>query len=591
MSVELLVSWKGWASVGAVQSLLRTVLPLLALSALLTAAAPVPDARVKLLEAMSAELARNHQQLKMQNHEPPYFMSYQLKDYEQHAISARYGALFMDDGYRERKLYVDVRVGDYDFDSSVAEGLEFSFSTKGTSYVSRKEGPLDDSPLALRTSLWLITDEKYKSALFQYLKKKGENVYAVEDPKRPPSFTREKPVKHVEPPVEAPFDRERWVKVARDVSARFNAHPELFDSEVRVTKDKVTRLFVSSEGSRIITEETLYGLHVSAVTRAPDGQLLDNSRNFYVPTEAGLPDVARLNKAADDVIQELLALRAAPAIDPYTGPAILAPEAAGVLFHEAVGHRLEGDRQEGDNEGKTFKGQVGKQVLPSFISIHDDPTRRVLQNEPLNGYYLFDEEGVRGQRVTLVEKGVLRNYLQGRRPVEGFLQSNGHGRSQGNLKPVARMANLMVESTNGVSDAELKKRLIAEAKRQGKPFGLIIRDITGGNTNTSGYGYQAFKGVPRMVYRVDVKTGKETLVRGVEIVGTPLSAVNRILASGQKPGVFNGFCGAESGNVPVSTVAPAMLLQELELQRTMEGKDRPPILTSPAALESPAAKP
>lgn len=557
---------------------------------MLVAAAPAPDARVKLLDAMASELARNQQQLKIQNHEPPYFMSYQLKDYEQHAIAARYGALFMDDGYRERKLYVDVRVGSYEFDSSVNEGLEFSFSTKGTSYMARKEGPLDDSPLALRTALWLITDEQYKSALFQFLKKKGEDVYSVEDPKRPPSFSKEKPAQYVQPPLAAPFNRERWVKVAREVSAQFNAHPELFDSEVRVTQDKVTRLFVSSEGGRIITEETLYGLHVSAVTRAPDGQLLDNSRNFYTPTEAGLPDDAKVREAAAKVIEELLALRAAPAIDPYEGPAILAPEASGVLFHETLGHRLEGGRQEGENEGKTFKGQVGKPVLPAFLSLHDDPTMRALNGEPLNGHYLYDEEGVKGQRVTLVEKGVLRGYLLGRQPVEGFPQSNGHGRSQGTLKPVARMANLLVESTKSVSDEELKRMLIAEAERQRKPYGLIIRDITGGNTNTSSYGYQAFKGVPRMVYRVDVKTGKETLVRGVEIVGTPLSAVNRIVATGKKPGIFNGFCGAESGNVPVSTVAPAVLLREIELQRAVEGKDRPPILSSPAAQQEPAVR-
>jgi predicted Zn-dependent protease len=197
---------------------------------------------------------------------------------------------------------------------------------------------------------------------------------------------------------------------------------------------------------------------------------------------------------------------------------------------------------------------------------------------------------VKAQRVPLVEKGVLKNYLLSRQPVEGFLLSNGHGRSQGTQKPVARMANLIVDSSKQVSDAELKKQLIAEAKRQGKPYGLIIRDITGGNTNTASYGYQAFKGVPRMVYRVDVKDGKESLVRGVEIVGTPLLAVNRVLATGQKQGVFNGFCGAESGMVPVSTVAPAVLLQEIELQRTMEGKDRPPILTSPSASSKPEAK-
>ncbi len=536
-----------------------------------------------LVDAMAEELQRNQQQLKLQNHEPPYFMGYQLKDTEQHGIVARYGALFQDDSFRERKLYVDVRVGSYDFDNSGPEEYEFFGGGRGSSYVANKDAPIDDAALALRTSLWLVTDEKYKAALSQFLKKKGENVYAVEDPKQPPSFSKEKPTQYVQKPVVFPFDHERWRKVAREVSARFKAHPEIFDSEVRVTADKVTRLFVSTEGSRIVSEETMYGLHVMAVTRADDGQLLDNSRNYYAPTEAGLPDDKKLAEATTKIVEELLALRKAPAIDPYTGPAILAPEAAGVLFHETMGHRLEGDRQDGEGEGKTFRGQVGKQVLPAFLSLIDDPTLRTLQGEPLNGFYEYDEEGVKGQRTPLVEKGVLKGYLLSRRPVEGFLQSNGHGRSQGTRKPVARMANLIVESTKQVDDVELKKQLIAEAKRQGKPYGLIIRDITGGNTNTSSYGYQAFKGVPRMVYRVDVKTGQETLVRGVEIVGTPLSSINRIMSTGRKLGIFNGYCGAESGNVPVSTVAPAVLLQEIELQRAMEGKDRPPILMSPAA--------
>ena len=185
---------------------------------------------------------------------------------------------------------------------------------------------------------------------------------------------------------------------------------------------------------------------------------------------------------------------------------------------------------------------------------------------------------------------MLRSFLLSRHPVDGFLHSNGHGRAQLNRRPVARMANLIATSTKTVSDEELRRMLIAEAKKQGKPYGLIIRDIQGGNTNTSGFGYQAFKGIPRKVYRVDVRDGKETLVRGVEVVGTPLSAMNKIMATGRTPGVFNGFCGAESGNVPVSTVAPATLLQEIELQRVVEGKDRPPLLPSPAADPSQRAQ-
>ncbi|HZA13735.1 MAG TPA: TldD/PmbA family protein [Myxococcaceae bacterium] len=542
------------------------------------------DPRVALLDAMSGELERNHRQLRLDGHEAPYFIAYQVKDYDQREISARFGALFTDAVWRDRQIYVDVRVGSYEFDNSMDQELEFNFSSKGTSYVTKKIAPLDDDPLALRNALWLITDEKYKAALFDYLKKRGENVYAVEDPKKPHSFSRTEPDAYVQKPLPFAFARERWTKLARKLSDTLNGHPEIFDGEVRVTGDKVVRYFTSSEGTRLVTEETLYGIHVTAVTRAADGQLLDNSRDYYAPLESQLPADEVLFSETGKMIQELLALRRAPAIDPYTGPAILAPEAAGVLFHEAVGHRLEGERQNDDKEGKTFRGQVGQPVLPSFLSVYDDPTLRELAGRQLNGYYLFDEEGVKAQKVTLIESGVLKNYLLSRRPVEGGARSNGHGRSQGNQKPMARMANLIVQSKRQVTDEELKRMLIAEARRQGKPYGLMIRDITGGNTNTSNWGYQAFKGIPRMVYRVDVRDGKETLVRGVEIVGTPLSSINKVMATGKTSGVFNGFCGAESGSVPVSAVAPATLLQEIELQRAVEGKDRPPLLESPATV-------
>ncbi|MFZ5443259.1 MAG: TldD/PmbA family protein [Myxococcota bacterium] len=556
----------------------------LTLASLLLAGKPPPDPRQDLLDAMVEELSRNQAELKLRENRGPYFISYQLKDYDTRSLVARYGAIFQDDTSRDRKLSVDVRVGDYAFDSSITDELDFSLSMKGTSYFAKKSAPLDDSPAALKTALWLLTDEKYKAALFNYLKKKGEDVYAVEDPKRPASFSREEPEVKVGPRAPFSFDGARWSKLARELSARLASEKALFDSEVRVDGDKIVRLFVNTEGTRLVTEDTMFAIHVQAFTRAEDGQLLENSRDWYAPTEAELPSEAEVRQATERLVGDLLALRAAPTIDPYTGPAILESDAAGVLFHEAVGHRLEGERQANDAEGKTFRGQVGRQVLPPFISVSDDPTTAARGGKLLNGHYAFDEEGVAARRVVLVKDGVLETYLLSRRPVEGFSRSNGHGRAQGTRKPIARMANLIVESKKRVPAAELKKQLLAEAKRQGKPFALLIRDITGGNTNTTSFGYQAFKGTPRMVYRVDVKTGQETLVRGVEIVGTPLSSINRILATGDTEGVFNGFCGAESGMVPVSTVAPAVLLQEIELQRSLEGKDRPPLLSSPAAV-------
>ena len=286
-------------------------------------------------------------------------------------------------------------------------------------------------------------------------------------------------------------------------------------------------------------------------------------------------------RAAADLGRDLQALAQAPLVDPYTGPAILAPEAAGVLFHEALGHRLEGERQKDNSDGQTFKGQIGQTILPAFLSVYDDPTLVTFGPVDLNGHYDFDDEGVPAERVTLVDRGVLKAYLLSRTPVEGSSRSNGHGRAEVGRKPQARMATTVVSASKSVSYAELKQMLIAEARRQKKPYGLLLKDVSGGQTSTETGGYQAFKGSPRMIYTVDVQTGKETLVRGVEIVGTPLSALSRIVAASNDSAVFNGFCGAESGYVPVSTIAPALLLSEVELQRSTRERTRAPLLPPP----------
>ncbi len=564
-----------------------TALVALALAAASPPPAPADDGRAAVLSAMTAELARSTERLRLQGYEAPYFVAYQVKEVTRAEIAGRYGAVFEDSSRRDRNLWVDLRVGGYDFDSSGPEDPGLLLGMDGPTWYAPKEAPLDGDVQALRTALWLATDERYKEALAAYFKKKSREVYRAASEARTASFSREAPSRHVDPPRPFPFDRERWRGVVRDATAAFRAHPDVFDSSAKVVAERHVRWFASSEGAGVITDQLLYGVHVAAVARAPDGQLLEDGRDFYARSEADLPSPEALRAAAASIIGELEALRRAPAIDPYTGPAILEPEAAGVLFHEAVGHRLEGERLEDDKDGQTFKGQIGQAVLPPFLTIVDDPTLASANGTSLNGSYLFDEQGVAARRTVLVKDGRLETFLLSRRPVRPFEASNGHGRSQGARAPMARMGNLVVESSRRVAPAELKRMLMAEARRQGKRYGLVIRDITGGNTNTASFGYQAFKGTPRLVYRVDAKTGAEELVRGVELVGTPLASVNKVLATSDASRVFNGFCGAESGFVPVSTVAPAILVGELELQRVARANERGPILPSPWS-EAPA---
>jgi predicted Zn-dependent protease len=533
------------------------------------------------MSAMQSELARAMARLRLKGYEAPYFIAYSVRDYNSRDVTARFGAVVSRANVRNRQAYVEVRVGDYQLDNTSSDRESAFDIGDPDAWDPPTEAPLDDDPDSLRATLWLLTDARYKKALSAYAKKRGRRATAIVEDENLPSFSKEKPIKHADPQTPFAWDDTDLEARARKASAIFKNYPDLFDATVKISADRVVRWFTNSEGAQVRTERTIFAAHVEASTRAKDGMLLSHEKDFYGKEARELPDDAGLKKAIESLTSELRALREAPVVDPYTGPAVLMEEAAGVFFHETVGHRLEGERQNDEKEGRTFKGQVGKRVLPEFLSVLDDPTARTGGGVTLNGYYTHDDEGIAARPVTLVQDGVLRDYLKSRTPIAGSPRSNGHGRAEGTADPMGRMANLFVRSKRRVPLAQLKQMMLDEVRKQGKPFGLIIRDITGGSTNTTNYGYQAFKGQPRLVYRVDAKTGEETLVRGVEMVGTPLTTVSRIVAASDTEGVFNGFCGAESGFVPVSTVAPAVLMSEIELQRTQKSAERPPLLPAP----------
>jgi predicted Zn-dependent protease len=356
-----------------------------------------------------------------------------------------------------------------------------------------------------------------------------------------------------------------------------------------LTAQSETDYYTSSEGSRLADPHRMARLIVFAVTRADDGMDLFRAQTFEAETVAGLPPQAELEAAMRELGKSLEALRKAPVTEPFNGPAILSGRAAAVFFHEVIGHRLEGQRQRGDDEGQTFTKEVNKPVLPAFLSVSDDPTRTKFGNTWLSGSYLYDDEGQKSERVDLIKDGVLKTFLMSRLPIASFSNSNGHGRAQTGRVPNGRQGNLIVSSTNSVPDAELRKMLIEEAKKQGKAYGLYFEDISSGEALTTRNSPQAFQEVPLVVYRVYVDGRPDELVRGVSIVGTPLAAIKRIVATGDKSEVFNGECGAESGSIPVSAVAPSMLLSEMETQRQPQGTERVPILPNPSAAPTAAA--
>ena len=504
----------------------------------------------------------------------PYFLSYSVADAETLNITAQYGAIAQSTTSRTRTADVQVRLG--------SPTLDNTHGTHRTSALTTMPLPLTDDRAAIERTLWYATDRGYGKALDALEKVKTEQQVRAKEEDSSADFSAEKAQTEVLPPSPPlAVDKAMWEQRLREITAVFRGHAEITYDMAILQAAHETDYFVSSEGARVAAPNQVARLIVLARTRAADGMDLFRVETFEADATGRLPEQAAVLAKTEAMAKNLDDLRVAPITEPYDGPAVLSGRAAAVFFHEVLGHRLEGQRQRGDEEGQTFTKLLGKPILPSFLSVADDPTLAEYNGQPLSGHYLFDDEGEPAQRVQLVDDGVLKTFLMSRLPVASFAMSNGHGRAETGKMPTGRQGNLIVTSTKAVSDAELRDMLKAEARKQGKAYGLYFEDISSGFAVTTRSSPQAFQVIPLVVYRVYVDGRPDELVRGVSIVGTPQAALSRILATDDKPDVFNGECGAESGTVPVSAVAPAMLVSEIETQRQAQGTARPPILPPP----------
>jgi TldD protein len=529
---------------------------------------------------MSQELNRNYSVLKEKADPPPYFMSYEVTEEEFRTVSGTLGAIDATDTGKARVLDVSVRVGSPKLDNYHRVRGDRGQFTSGALLT------YEDNVNSIKRRIWLETDRAYRAAAERLIRIKTNTQVKVAEVDDSDDFSTRSPVTFVQAPPKLQFDEAGWKERVRKLSARFQNYQNVLTSQVSVLCQTDTRYLVNTEGTRVQHGRGFSRVVISASAKASDGTDLNTSEYFDAVDPSGLPDDATLNAALDRVANDLANLLKAPEAEPFVGPAIFSGRAAGVFFHEIFGHRVEGQRQKDESEGQTFTKSVGTKVLPDFLSVVFDPTRRKVGNIDLNGWYQFDDEGVKAGPVTAVENGVLKTFLLSRSPIKGFAESNGHGRRQPGYEVVSRQSNLLVESTNAVSDAKLRQMLIDEAKRQKKPYGLYFRDITGGFTTTARAGLQAFKVIPIIVYRVYPDGRPDELVRGADIVGTPLASFSKILATGDKPEVFNGYCGAESGSVPVSAVSPSILVSEIEIEKKAKSNDRPPILPQPTVMEN-----
>jgi len=536
------------------------------------ASAPADKADV-LLSTMQEELQRA--QTNLGKLDPaPYFLSYSVYDQSVAMAVGSEGSLVSSTRARRRAADVTMRIGTAALDNSHEQN-------RGSARASGAL-PLEDDRNAIARELWRLTYEEYRKASKAYASVKTNTQVEAKEEDTSPDFSAEKPPTHADyKKVATAPEQKALEKFVREYSAHFRKYPYIYSSIVLVSAQKTRFHFLSTEGNHVVTPTAFVRVAIQAETRADDGMELMRVETFQAESMDHLPPASEIAAKVEKMAADLKALREAPLAEPFDGPALLSGRAAAVFFHEVLGHRLEGHRQRGEQEGQTFTKKVGQAVLPDFLSVIDDPTQRKLNGLDLGGWYEFDDEGMPATKVEVIKDGVLKNFLMSRMPIKNFANSNGHGRAQPGAMPTGRQGNLIVSSTKTVKDAELRQKLIEEVKQQGKPYGLYFEDIQGGFTLTQRSMPQAFQVLPVLVWRIYADGRPDELVRGIDIVGTPLAAMNRILVTGDKTDVFNGVCGAESGQVPVAAAAPAMLFSDIEVQKRAHSLNRPPTLPAP----------
>ncbi len=533
-----------------------------------------------MLELLSQELMRNFKTLKKQK-PPVYYLSYQLKILKELNLIAVAGDLSQNTRGSFGWLDVDARVGNAQTDNT--------HELKGFWNKYRLEGgvvPSDPTAQrALRHLLWSSTQEAVEKAQDDY-----NNVVSnkqVSSASLDPSDDFVPPQKQLfcQTHPEVTYDRQEIASRLKEVSSLVKEYDFIDKSAFEFSLSQEDTFFVSSVGSRLRTPRILGRYFFMIQAQTPEGMILERSVIYDGVKMEDFPSLETMKQDFARMAQELKALLAAPAMEPYTGPVILKNRASGVFFHEILGHRLEGHRQKSDSFGQTFTNRVGKQVVSPVLNVSDNPLLSHFQGVPLRGYYLFDDEGNPAQNVTLIEKGILKNFLMSSSPIKNFPKSNGHGRKELGYRAVSRMGNTIITPVKAVSYEELEQQLLAEIKRQNKPYGLIIEDISGGFTMTETSAPQAFKVNPLLVYKI-YPDGHKEIVRGVDLVGTPLTSFSKVIAAADDYAVFNGSCGAESGWVPVSAVSPSILVSEMEVEKVHKNPSKPPIMRPPYVEKS-----
>jgi predicted Zn-dependent protease len=504
--------------------------------------------------ALQEEMQRSKAQLKLERMAAPYYIDYRVFDVGGSTVEASFGAIRTTVHSRVRVARVVVRVGDYKQDSFYGTGT-------GTGIVTL--APLNDDMLALRHQIWLATDQAYKAATAALSDKQAKlKQFTIDQPVD--DFAHADPVQYVGPLAKLEGNPQAWYPALRQATSLYKANPQLESLEAGLVLQAINRYFVTSEGTAIRTGQTLCQLDFEAATQASDGMRLTRAKAYRVTALSQLPSQEEFGRETTALVASLKEMRDAPVVsDEYRGPVLFSAQAAVTTFANLVGENVLGIKPELGKPGRTagaFSTSYKSRVLPDFLSVVDDPTLSTLDGKPLLGHYQYDDEGVKAEKVTVVDQGKLVNYLVGRTPVRDFPESNAHGRARIPANPPGpSLGNLIVTASDPMSPADLKNKLLELCRQRELAYCYYVVTIDGEKN-------------PNVLYRVWTKDGHEEMVRGAAFGDLDVRALrNDLVAAGN-----DVYVGSRLLNIPHSIASPSILFDELEVKSANKNRDQLP---------------
>ncbi len=566
----------------------------LAAIGIVSAQTPAAD---PIFQAMHDEIDRARK-LSLANLEAPYFVEYVIDEQESFNVTANLGGLLSRRRERFRSPDVHVRVGDYKFDNT-----NFMGGFGGGSRYDLERFPLEDSYPLLRRYFWLMADSAYKSSV-EAISRKRAAMRNMQQGEQLNDFAHAEPVKSVRPFKHLVLDEDQWAGRVKTLSAIFAQYPEIKNSGVELDVSEGGLHLVNSEGTEVRTPESVAVLRVRALAQASDGTGLRDAVTFHAFDVAHLPGDAELVSGISSLAGNLVALAKAPKGEDYSGPVMFEGAAGAQVFAEVLARNLSLTRRPvgdggrgGGAQNSELDGRMGARVLPDTFDVVDDPTQTEWRGRPLFGRYTVDREGVMAKPLRLIEKGVLKNYLLTRQPVRGFEGSNGHARLPGPFgTSAASISNLFVSTSEPVTVAEMKKRLIELCRTRNKPYGIIVRKMdfpSSAGVDEARRVMSAQQGgrpvsIPILVYKVYVD-GHEELVRGLRFRGFNVRSLKDILAAGDDSAAFEymdntapfALIGGAGFTSEACVVAPSILIDDLELHPAEEQLPKLPVVAAP----------